>query len=68
MEKFYLEKPSIKRKTDAIEYIEEHMDYGSNINGSGKLDFYIKEKTYEEWLSYLEEMKKGIDNFVPSST
>lgn len=68
MEKFYLEKPSIKRKIDAIEYIEEHMDCGSNINGSGKLDFYIKEKTYEEWLSYLEEMKKGIDNFVPSST
>lgn len=44
MEKFYLEKPSIKRKIDAIEYIEEHMDCGSNINGSGKLDFLHKRK------------------------
>ncbi len=68
MEKFYLEKPSIKRKQDAIEYVNEHIEYGSNINGCGKLDFYIKEKNYEDWLSYLEEMKEENINMVPSST
>lgn len=68
MEKFYLEKPSLKRKNAAIEYINEHIECGSNINGSGKLDYYVKEKTYEDWLLYLNEMKKGTDKLVPSST
>lgn len=37
-EQFYLEQPSLKRKKQAIEYIEKHLKYKSNINGSGSLD------------------------------
>ena len=55
MEKFYLEVPSIERKEDAIEYINEHKEYNSNVNGSGGLDRYVNEHTYEEWLNKLEE-------------
>jgi len=32
MEKFYLEVPSIDRKIDALDYINEHYEYNSNIN------------------------------------
>lgn len=42
MEKFYLELPSIDRKNDALEYIEEFYEYGSQIHGSGSLDKYLK--------------------------
>ena len=51
-EQFYLEKPSLKRKSQAIEYIEEHLKYKSNINGSGSLDDNYKD--YESWLEKLE--------------
>lgn len=33
MEKFYLEEASLERKQQAIEYIEEHFKYNSNIAG-----------------------------------
>ena len=68
MEKFYLEVPSIKRKNDAIEYIEEHYKYKSNINGCGSLDDYID--NYEYWLQKLEEDYKRVPNEekVPSRT
>jgi len=41
VEKFYLEKPSIARKDDAIEYINENYKYKSDINGSGGLDRFL---------------------------
>lgn len=68
MEKFYLEVPSIERKNDAIEYIEEHHKYKSNINGCGSLDDYID--NYEYWLQKLEEDYKREPNEekVPSRT
>lgn len=51
MEKFYLEIPSIERKEDAIQYIEEFYKYNSKIHGTGSLDRELKKgKTYEEWL------------------
>lgn len=51
MEKFYLELPTIGRKNDALEYIEEFYEYGSQIHGTGSLDRILKKgKTYEEWL------------------
>lgn len=53
MEKFYLEVPSIERKEDAIEYINEHYEYKSDINGSGGLHRYLD--NYEGWLAKLEE-------------
>ena len=52
MERFYFEIPSIRRKNDAIEYINEHYKYNSDINGSGGLDRYVN--NYEEWLNKLE--------------
>ncbi|MBQ9659043.1 MAG: GNAT family N-acetyltransferase [Clostridia bacterium] len=52
MEKFYLELPSMERKREAIEYIEEFYEYGSQIHGTGSLDRELKKgRTYEEWLN-----------------
>ena len=52
MERFYLEYPSLSRKADALEYIDEFHEYGSDINGSGGLDRFTND--YEGWLSKLE--------------
>ena len=41
MEKLYFEIPSIERKNEAIEYINEHYEYKSDINGSGGLHRYL---------------------------
>ena len=57
MEEFYLEEPTINRKEEAIEYINEHYKYNSNINGCGSLDKYLKDKSYEEWLEFLNDLK-----------
>ena len=38
MEQFYLEKPSISRKFDDLEYMEEHQKCQSDINAAGSLD------------------------------
>ncbi len=52
MDKFYLEIPSIERRREAIEYIEEFYEYGSHIHGTGSLDRELKKsRTYEEWLN-----------------
>ena len=52
MVKFYLELPSLERKNEALEYIEEFYKYDSQIHGTGSLDRELKKgKTYEEWLS-----------------
>ena len=50
MEKFYFEKPSIKRKKEIIEYLDEFVEYGSDINGSGSLDKIYDGYTFEEAL------------------
>ncbi|MBR6322630.1 MAG: GNAT family N-acetyltransferase [Lachnospiraceae bacterium] len=42
--------PDITYKDRAIEYINEFYEYGSEINGSGALDRYLRESAYEEWL------------------
>ena len=68
MEKLLFEEPSIKRKKEAIEYIQEHYDCNSRINGSGGLYKYID--NYEEWLKKLENDKKGglSEEIVPGLT
>ncbi len=53
MEKLYLEVPTINRKEEAIEYIQEHLDANSDINGVGRLKKYLD--NYEGWLEKLEE-------------
>ena len=53
MEKFYLEIPTIERKVDAIDFINEFYEYKSDINGVGGLYRYLD--NYEAWLKKLEE-------------
>ena len=48
MDKFYLEIPSIERRREAIEYIEEFYEYGSHIHGTGSLDRELK-NFYDEF-------------------
>ena len=38
MEQFYLERPSLDRKDEIIDYINEFVSYNSDINGTGSLD------------------------------
>ena len=57
MEKFYFERPSIKRKNEIIEYLEEFVKYGSNINGSGSLDRIYDGYTFEQALDRCLKME-----------
>ena len=73
MEKFYLEEPSLERKDAAIAYINEYIDYGSNINGVGGLDRILNEGgSYEEWLEKVtkEQSKEYTESIgkVPANT
>ena len=52
MEKFYFEIPGISRKEDAIDYIREFLEYGSDINGAGRLHRFLDD--YEGWLKKLD--------------
>ena len=72
MEKYYLEKPSLERKLEAIEYIKEHEMANSTINGSNSLNLFLKESTYEKWLEKNEEIENKdyalLVGLVPSVT
>lgn len=50
MESFYLEKPSIERKNEIIDYINEFVLYNSDINGTGSLDKILEGYTFEQAL------------------
>lgn len=50
VEKFYFEIPSLERKNEIIEYLDEFVKYGSDINGSGSLDKIYDGYTFEEAL------------------
>lgn len=41
MERFYFERPTLERKEEAIEYINEHVEVNSTPNGSGGLNRLI---------------------------
>ena len=69
MEKFYLEKPSIERKNDALEYIKEILaNNKSDTDGTNKLKHYID--NYEEWIMKIENDEKIVpsEESVPSKT
>ena len=72
MEKFYLEQPTIERKQEALEYLKEHIDNGSDLNGTGGLKDCLKEITYEEWLEDVinsqEKEYAESKNRVPGTT
>lgn len=50
MEKFYLELPSMERKEEIIEYLNEFVEYKSDINGAGSLDKIFEGYTFEQAL------------------
>lgn len=50
MEKFYLERPSLERKKDILEYFNEFVEYNSDINGSGSLDKVLTDMSFEKAL------------------
>lgn len=50
MEKFYLEIPSIDRKDEIVDYINEFVLYNSDINGTGPLDKILYGYTFEQAL------------------
>lgn len=54
MEKYYLEIPTIERKDEAVDYVNEFLINKSNTNGVGGLDRFLGEgKSYEEWLDFV---------------
>ena len=50
MEFFYLEMPSLERKSEIIDYINEFVQYKSDINGTGGLDQILDGYTFEQAL------------------
>lgn len=50
IEKFYLEIPSIERKDEILDYINELVKYKSDINGTGTLDKVLEGYTFEQAL------------------
>lgn len=50
IEKFYLEIPSIERKDEILDYINELVKYKSDINGTGALDKVLEGYTFEQAL------------------
>ena len=50
MEIFYLETPSLERKNEIIDYINEFVEYKSDINGTGSLDKILDVYTFEQAL------------------
>ena len=53
--------PSKEYKDRAIDFISELYQNNSEINGTGGLDRYLRESTYEDWLDNLNS-DKGEDN------
>ena len=50
MEIFYLETPSLVREKEIIDYINEFVEYKSDINGTGALDKILEGYTFEQAL------------------
>ncbi len=64
MEKLFLEKPTINRKEDAIDYLKEHVIYNSDMNGTGSMDRCLDDLSYEEWI--IEQEKRGEYKYATS--
>ena len=57
MEKFYLELPSMKRKNDILDYLNEFVEYESDLNGVGSLRKIFEGLTFEEALERCKKME-----------
>lgn len=57
MEDFYLEKPTLDKKKEILDYLLEMREYNSRINGLGELDEYMTggEDNFDKWLKFLKE-------------
>ena len=51
MEQFYLEIPSLNRKNDIIDYLNEFVIFHSDLNGAGYLDKILSGLSFEEALA-----------------
>lgn len=69
MERFYFEAPTLNRKQDAIDFLKEFKDYGSNAYGTGGFNRYYPDN-YEGWLEKLEvDRNREVDEeHVPAET
>ncbi len=50
MDKFFLEKPSMDREKEIVEYLDEFIQYQSDINGAGGLDKIYDGYTFKQAL------------------
>lgn len=68
MEQFYFEVPGPQRKADAIAFIREFREYGSEINGTGGLHRYLDD--YAGWLEKLnaDYTREPSEEKVPART
>ena len=68
MDRLKLEFPTIARKKDALEYIEEFYNNGSEINGTGGLQRYMD--NYSDWIEKINEdlNKEPDEERVPAET
>lgn len=64
MDKLYLETPTIERKNDVLDYLEEFVEYNSDLNGMGAIDKCLEGITYEECL--LELKRREDPKYVKS--
>ena len=56
MEKFYLEKPKVRRTKDAIDFLIEFKKYNSSMDGAGVFKDMLEGKTYDECLEQLRKI------------
>ena len=68
MERFCFEVPGPERKADAMDYIREFREFGSEINGAGGLHRYLDD--YEGWLEKLKAdyTREPSEEKVPART
>ncbi len=66
MEKFYYERPSLKRKEEIIEFLDEFIKYNFEINGSGGLDKIYDGYTFEAALERCLK-KEDVKSYTTSS-
>ena len=57
--------PTMAYKDKAVDYIREFHEYGSEVNGTGSLDRFLRESTYEDWLQKVIQ-SMDIANIPPS--
>ena len=65
MGKYYLEEPSLKRKEEALELIDEYKENNSYMYGSSGLHKFYN--NYEGWLDKIAKETEGNINKLPSN-